>query len=97
MIMTLNSLVCVLYYQGLATGTWTHGHGMYTTKYSIGDHHYWIITIILAICDTFTVVVASQAQLLGYQPHVRMHACVLSKKSCDFCEGSPRIDDFHHH
>ena len=31
---------------------------------------------------------------MGYQPHVRMHACVLSKKPCDLCEGSPRTDDF---
>ena len=28
---------------------------------SIGDQHYWTIAIILAICDTFTVVVVSQA------------------------------------
>ena len=27
---------------------------------SIGDQHYWTIAIILAICDTFTVVVVSQ-------------------------------------
>ena len=48
--------------------------------YSIGDQHYWSIAIILAICDTFTVMVASQAKLLGY-PHMRMHACVLSKSN----------------
>ena len=39
---------------------------------------------------------SAQPQLLGYQPHVHMHmhVCV---KSCDFCEGSPRTYDFHHH
>ena len=30
-------------------------------KYSIGDQYYWTIAIILAFCDTFTVVIASQA------------------------------------
>ena len=29
--------------------------------------------------------------------NVRMHACMFSKKSGDFCEGSPSTDDFHHH
>ena len=34
---------------------------LYTTKYSMGDQHYWTVAIILAICDIFTVMVASQA------------------------------------
>ena len=40
----------------------------------------WIINI--AVYQTFTVMVASQALLLGYQSHV--HACVLSMKSYAF-------------
>ena len=45
----------------LQVATWTRDHGMTTIKYSIGDQHYWTIAIILAICDTITIVVASQA------------------------------------
>ena len=66
-------------YRYLDSWSW-HVETTKYSKYSIGDQYYWTIAIILAICDTFTVVVASQALLLGYQPHVCMHACLCAFK-----------------
>ena len=43
--------------QGLYLDLWSWHVGYY----SIGDQHHWTRAIILAICDTFTLMVASQA------------------------------------
>ena len=45
-------------YRYLDSWSW---HVDYYINDSIGDQHYWTIAVILAICDAFTVVVASQA------------------------------------
>ena len=39
---------------------------------SIGDQQYWTIIINLTVYNTVTVMVASQAPLLGYQPQWRI-------------------------
>ena len=44
--------------------------------YSVGDQHYWTIAIILAICDTFTVVVYSFSGLAILVATNPMCACM---------------------